>query len=109
MLRILQYYGKFQGVRGNLTQMPGWARAIVAIVALPGLVLVGLSILAVLGSILALLLLTVPVYRLLSAVTSPRETSPRGMPHGSIDSHEEPGPQEYASGPRRHIDVKIIE
>src|SRR3954469_2350920 len=115
MLRFLQYYGRFQGVRGNLTGMPRWARAIVAIFAIPGLLLIGLSLIALVVSILALLLLTVPVYRLLSAVMEPRRSS---------DSPENPPPQEFMSGgfasggfsssdpptaPRRHVEVKIIE
>ena len=40
--------------------------------ALPGIVLIALSVLALLVSILALLLLTVPLYRLLGALTGTR-------------------------------------
>ena len=101
MLRILQYYGRFQGFRGDFGSMPSWARGIIAIFAIPGVILIGLSIVALLVSVLALLLLTVPVYRLVSAVASPRQPS---------DSHESPqAPEEFVTGPRRHIDVKIIE
>jgi hypothetical protein len=115
MLRFLQYYGRFQGVRGNLTGMPQWARAIVAIFAIPGLLLIGLSLIALVVSILALLLLTVPVYRMLSAIIAPSRSS---------DSPENPPPQDFGSGgfatggfssgepasaPRRHVEVKIIE
>ena len=28
MLQILEYYGKFQGLRGNVTGLPAWARFI---------------------------------------------------------------------------------
>ena len=100
MLRFLQYYGRFEGFRGNLKRMPPWARGLVAIFAIPGAVLIGLSILALLVSILALLLLTVPIYRLLSAVLMPRRIS---------DSLENPPEAEFTPGPRRHVDVKIIE
>jgi hypothetical protein len=36
---FVQYFGRFQGLRGNLTGMPAWARAIVFVAALPGLIL----------------------------------------------------------------------
>ena len=109
MLRFLQYYGRFQGVRGNLTGMPPWARAIVAIFAIPGLVLIGLSLIALVVSILALLLLTVPVYRLLSAVVSPRRVSDSTANQTPDFVSAEQASGGYASGPRRHVDVKIID
>ena len=98
-----QYYGQFQSFGGKLTGLPPWARTIVGIVAIPGLVLLALSIVAVLVSILALLLLTVPVYRLLSAVTSGREVSPETS--AASESYVSQGP----SAGRRHVDVKVIE
>jgi hypothetical protein len=64
------------------------------IAAIPGIVLIGLSILALLVSLLALLILTVPVYRLLGAI----------MP-GPERREVEPSP----FAPRRHVDVKIVE
>ena len=109
MLRFLQYYGRFQGVRGNLTGMPTWARAIVAIFAIPGLALIGLSLIALLVSILALLLLTVPVYRLLSAVVQPRRVSDSTANQTPDFVSAEQASGEYVSGPRRHVDVKIID
>src|SRR3954469_24392737 len=105
MLRILNYYGQYQGVRGRFGQLPSWARTIIGILALPGLILLGLSILAALVSILALLLLTVPAYRLLSAVTS------GGRP--SHDDEQTMQPKTFVpdapSPGRRHVEVKIIE
>src|SRR5438067_6045596 len=71
MLKLLQYYGKYQSARGVLGDMPAWARLILLIVALPGLALFALSLLVFGVSILALLLLTVPVYRLLRSLTGP--------------------------------------
>ena len=69
MFRLLQYYNRYQGVRGRLGGMPAWARVIVGIFAIPGIVLAALSILAFCVSLLALLLLTVPVYQFLKMVT----------------------------------------
>lgn len=118
MLKLLQYYGKYQSARGALGGMPGWARAVLLIAALPGILLLLLSVLALCVSLLALLLLTVPVYRLLGAVSGerpePAETIP---PEGSVDFVEpaepvEPStevPTEPQRQGRRQIEVKIIE
>jgi hypothetical protein len=72
MFEYTRYYDQFQGFRGNLGGLPSWARFVVGIAAIPGIVLLGLSILAFLVSLAALLLLTVPVYRLMRALTQPR-------------------------------------
>ena len=93
MLEFTRYYGRFQGLRGNLTGLPAWARLIVGIFALPGLILLGLSILAVIVSLLALLLLTAPVYSALKSLTN------RGAA-GEMDR--------ITPGAKR-VDVKIIE
>jgi hypothetical protein len=92
--------------------------------AIPGLILLGLSILAVLVSILALLLLTVPVYRLLSAATgatpsagqysSPQDpqSTTRMEPPAPPDGDVFVSPADASPPPnrnRRHVDVKIIE
>jgi hypothetical protein len=65
MIRVTQYYGRFNDMRGHIVGLPQWARVLVAIAALPGLVLLVLSTVAFAVSLLALLLLTVPVYVLL--------------------------------------------
>ncbi len=101
MTRFVNYYGQFQGFRGQFGGLPPWARTIVGIAAIPGVVLLALSLLAVLVSILALLLLTVPAYRLLSAVTS-------GGSVRSPEARQEPEPYMPSSG-RRHVDVKVID
>jgi hypothetical protein len=54
--------------------MPLWARAILAIPLIPGIALVGLSVLMVIVSIAALLLITVPVYLLLKWITGVKST-----------------------------------
>jgi hypothetical protein len=77
MLKLMsqfgQYYVRFSGMRNELTGLPPWARTVFLIVATPGILLVGLSIVALVVSLLALLLLTVPVYALLRSVTGRSE------------------------------------
>jgi hypothetical protein len=70
MIEFTRYAGTFEGYRGYFTKLPQWARFIVGIFAIPGLILAFLSILMLLVSILALLLLTLPVYTLLKRITS---------------------------------------
>src|SRR5437763_14101470 len=69
MVRVVEYYTKFQGVRNRLTGLPAWARFLLFLASLPGVLLIALSILAFLVSLLALLLLTVPLYRFLRLLT----------------------------------------
>jgi hypothetical protein len=93
MIEFTHYYGRYQDLRGRWTGLPPWAQTIVGILAIPGIILVGLSVLAFLVSLLALLLLTVPAYRLLSSLTGSRR---------SVASAEDrPGV--------KHVDVTIIE
>jgi hypothetical protein len=80
MIEFNQYVGQFNGFRGRLTGLPQWARAIVAIFAVPGILLAGLSLLGFLVSILALLILTVPVYLLLKRLTDPAPVPDRIEP-----------------------------
>jgi hypothetical protein len=67
--RFQAYVGRFDGVRGGVSSLPGWARSVVFVAAIPGLILAALSIALLLISILALLLLAAPVYSLLKQVT----------------------------------------
>jgi hypothetical protein len=80
---VFQYYTRFASARGGLGGLPFWARGIVAIFALPGIVLLGLSLLAGLGSIFVLLLLTVPVYRVLQGIVGGRR--PANGPEISVN------------------------
>ena len=100
MLRLLQYYGRFQGVKGSLGQMPAWGRFLLTLAALPGIALILLSILAFGVSLLALLVLTVPVYRLVQALSGGRRTEP-SIPETILEPSLSPG--------RRHVEVTIIE
>jgi len=93
MVEFTRYYGRFQGLRGNLTGLPSWARLIVAIFALPGLILLALSILAFVVSLLALLLLTAPVYSALKSLTN-----------RSISSE-----MDLISPGAKHVDARIVE
>jgi hypothetical protein len=69
MPEFVHYYGQFNDLRGNFGVLPTWARTVVGIFAVPGMILLGLSILAVVVSLLALLLLTLPIYSLLQRLT----------------------------------------
>ena len=105
MIQFVNYYGRFQGMKGRVTTLPFLARLVLVIVALPGLILLGLSIVAFVVSLLALLLLTVPVYRLLSALFLPQVQPQQGAwVEPEFVSPVSPGP----SG-RRHVEVKIVE
>ena len=68
MFQLLEYYGRWQGFKGRVHQLPAWARLLLGLAALPGVVLICLSLLVFLVSLSALLLLTVPLYRFLTAV-----------------------------------------
>jgi hypothetical protein len=124
MLKLLQYYGRYQSARGVLSDMPGWARLILLIAALPGLVLAALSLLVLGVSILALLLLTVPLYRVLKGLTgsgSQDEPVEEVPPAGQVDFVEpaepvqlsvavsEVPPPAQPQRERRQIEVRIIE
>src|SRR2546423_11456004 len=100
MLQFLQYFGRFQSLRGRVGTLPAWARLLLGILSVPGVILLSLSILAVIVSILALLLLTVPVYRILSAILLPRPVSPEVNQQNEFVT---------VNPNRRHVDVRIVE
>jgi hypothetical protein len=110
MFKVLEYYGRFQGVRGQLVALPGWARGLIFVAALPGVLLISLSILVLLVSILALLLLTVPLYRVLKALVG--TTVPQQQPTSPSDFFEgfTPATEDLTPSPgRKKVDVTIIE
>ena len=126
MFQLLEYYGRWQGFRSRVHQLPAWARLLLGLAALPGVVLICLSLLVFLVSLSALLLLTVPLYRFLTAncgvkpgVVMPAGTGGFGpVPEGMEEVvAEQPGettvvesPVESDSRPaRRQIEVKIVE
>ena len=69
------------------------------VAAAPGIVLAGLSILAFVVSLLALLVLTAPVYRLVRAIS--------GSPERITRRNDGADPSVFVG--RRHVDVKIVE
>jgi hypothetical protein len=115
MENAFQYYSRFQSARGSLVSLPPFARSIVMLFAIPGIVLLLLSFVAGLVSIFVLLLLTVPVYRVLQAVVGGRQpmagpnmpgnpfvTSLFGqVPGGVSGSVESPG--------RKQVEAKITD
>ena len=108
MFKLIEYYGRVQGVRGELGGLPAWARTLIFVAALPGIALIALSILALLVSILALLLLTVPLYRVLRAVvgtTPSAATDPSGREDGEVVVF----PGDVTSPGRKKVDATIIE
>jgi hypothetical protein len=103
---FFQYYGRFQNVRGGFGSLPPWARSIVTLFAIPGLLLAGLSLLLLGVSILALFLLTVPVYRLLRRLTGGSgaiaTASPAVPAFGSMfEAAPSPG--------RKPVQVRVVE
>ena len=109
MWKLLQYYGKYQSARGVLSDMPGWARALVLLAALPGLALILLSLLAFCVSVLALLLLTVPLYQLLRSLTG---AGPEAEEAGSVEvmSGGPFAPFGDVAGPgRKRVEATVVE
>ena len=107
MATFVHYVGRLQDIRGRFGGLPGWARALVWLAALPGLALAGLSLLVLLGSILALLLLALPVYTLLKSVLGGR----RDAPDAGFDGPpgEDFGGPPGASPGRKRVSATVIE
>ena len=130
MFQLFEYYGRWQGFRGRMGQLPAWARLILLAAAIPGSLLLALSILAFLVSLLALLLLTVPLDRFLARVCGVRPgvvvpagthgfgPVPEGMepvveeaggPGDRVTVVESEGVESEPRPARRQIEVKIVE
>jgi hypothetical protein len=121
MFQVFQYVGKVQRVRGRMLGLPAWCRAIIFVAALPGALLLSLSILAAIVSILALLLLTVPLYRVFQALfgqapevqqtpTTPGFADLFGAMGGmNAPVGEDNDAAEMPSPGRKKVDVTIIE
>ncbi|MCC6239023.1 MAG: hypothetical protein IT448_01805 [Phycisphaerales bacterium] len=108
MLQFIRYYGKYQSLRGNFGSMPGWGRLLVALLAVPGVVIMLSAILAFVIGLGVLILLTTPIYRLLMAMTASRSaTTAASDPFVDAEAVAPDFPVNPA--PRRHIDVKIVE
>ena len=108
MTRVFEYYTRFQGLRGRIIELPGWARGLIFVAALPGVALIALSLLALLVSILALLLLTVPLYRMLQALVG-RPVEAQRVPTSQSDVFGMPAADDLTSPGRKKVDVTIID
>ena len=100
MSRAFHYYGRLRDVRGQFGALPPWARALVWLAAAPGVALIALSILVLAASILALLLLALPVYMLLKSVLG-RRAPDGGEGVGSGVEADSPG--------RKQVRATVIE
>jgi hypothetical protein len=113
------YYARFQSARGRYGSLPPLARSIVGLFAIPGIVLLLLSILLGLVSIFILLLLTVPVYQVLQAVFGSRQPTTRtamaensfvssffGQMPGTVNGPDES--PDHSPGVKQ-VDAKIID
>ena len=112
MVKVFEYVGRAQGVGGRLMGFPWWGRSLIVLAALPGLILLGLSILAFGVSLLALLLLTGPVYRLVRALSrGPVVSQEQPAAADAGVRHEVVEGEVVSSGPavRRPVEVKIVE
>ncbi len=106
MLQFIQYYGKYQSLRGNLGTMPAWGRFVIALFALPGLAILLAAALAFVIGLGVLMLLTIPVYRAVRAVASLGQRHAR---HEDDFIVTESAEVVINPAPRRQIDVKIVE
>lgn len=102
MSRFFTYYHRINGVRGSVLGLPAWARVMLTIVALPGIVAVALSIVALVVSLLALLAVTVPVYGLLRSVTGARSSEPVGGSNTDVVFGED-----RPLGSAKHVEVTV--
>lgn len=93
----------FRAARADLltsvTGLPAWGRVIVMLLAIPGILLISLSLLALAASIAALLLLTVPAYALLRRLVGPR----RGGGH-----HDDPPDPIVRSTRARRVEATVV-
>src|SRR3954451_23669363 len=106
MERLWGYYRNYQSLRGDFGGLPPWARTLVGIAALPGIALILLSLLALGVSILALLLLTVPLYRLLKAMTG-GATVVEARQQGSVEVF---GADLFGGTPgRKRVEAKVTD
>ena len=115
MLQILNYYSRFQSSRQSLAGLPAWGRFLITLAAIPGIILVGLSLLALGVSILALLLLTVPIYRVVRWIAGEEPAyDPLEVMAGPSVVVDEPHVEQVSSAditdrPKRQIEVTIVE
>ncbi len=93
-----QYYGQFQGLRGNLFGVPPWARGILMLVAIPGLIVVLAGALLIAAGALLILLLVLPMYRLVRSISPGRTVTEQ--PSSPPDDLNSPG--------RKAVESRIV-
>lgn len=107
MPTFAHYFGRFDNLRGawqgGVSGLPGWARLIVLIFALPGLALLALSIAGILVSLLALLLLAAPVYSFLKRLTGMR------MPPTAEQTGEGPVVFDFPSSGTKRVEATVVD
>ena len=110
MFKVIEYFGRVQGLRGQMLGLPAWTRVVIFIAALPGIALIALSLLALLVSILALLLLTVPLYRVFKAIFGSAVPEQQQQPTGFADVFGFPPTTDDVTSPgRKKVDVTIVD
>jgi len=111
MERLWRYYGNYRSFRGRMGGLPTWARTILMIAALPGIAAIALSILAFVVSLLALLLLTVPLYRLLRVLTGGGSEGEADGPGGVLSGDAGPFAPfgDFAAPGRKRVEATVIE
>ena len=106
MQNVFRVYGQYRGLRTNVAAFPSWGKPILLLAALPGILIAiasaALLIILFLVSILALLLLTAPVYRILR-LFAPKDAAAQV----ETARGEEVFVQDIR--PRRDVEVKILE
>ncbi len=102
MFPYTQYTTRFQTFRTSATALPGWGKFLIMLAAIPGGILLALSIVAVLVSISVLLLLTVPAYKLVRLL--------QGRPAGSTrEATVDPVDDFAASTGRKQVTVTVVD
>lgn len=112
MTRFAHYVSSpdgFRAARSDLlmraTGLPAWARLIVLLLALPGICLIALSLLALVASIATLLLLTMPAYALLRRVARWLGGGDGGRSQGT----QQLSPESVFPRPARRVETTVID
>jgi len=112
MVDFYQFDSRWKRVRGGWGTLPSPTRAIVGIFALPGILLAILSLILFAVSMLALLVLTVPVYRLLTRLTSGGRGTGESVSPSAVASPFSVvfgAPTEVPSSGTRRVDSTVVE
>ena len=75
--------GRLNGFRAGVIRWPMWARYVLIVPMVPGILLLALSIVAFIVSLVALFVLTAPVYALLAKLLQTKDSGPAAASPGS--------------------------